>query len=233
MKRRLKLILAAVISLNLFVVQNTVFAHEMPETHEIKDFPVISQLPELPTGDGVTAVTMVLDYYGFSADKQELASEYLPCVTNADVHLKEDGKLYGNDMNKFFIGNPFSKNSVDCGTSAIVTTVKNYFYSIESQRTVTDDTGISFRDLYYIVSKNIPVIIWGTENMENRGNIQGWYTEDGQYVSWSKNDKISVLTGYTLDSVTIIDTVNGRMEYSKDKFETAFTSRGNQCVIIQ
>ena len=233
MNKQWKWILVTVIFLGISTGQNTVSAHEIPESYEIKDFPVISQMPELPTGDGVTAAAMVLEYYGFSADKQELASEYLPCLTDADAHLEEDGKLYGNDINKFFIGNPFSKNSIDCGTTAIVTTINNYLGNGISQRAVTDDTGISFNELYSLVSRDVPVIVWGTENMEIRGNTQGWYTKDKQYISWAKNDRISVLTGYSADSVTIIDTVTGRKEYGRDQFETAFTSRGNQCVIVQ
>ena len=37
--------------------------------HEIQDFEIIYQEPELPTGCEITALTMVLHYYGFDVDK--------------------------------------------------------------------------------------------------------------------------------------------------------------------
>lgn len=46
----------------------------------IDDFPEIMQMPELPTGCEITALTMVLNYYGFDVDKVTLATEYLPTM---------------------------------------------------------------------------------------------------------------------------------------------------------
>lgn len=53
---------------------------------------VISQLPELPTGCEITAVTMMLRYAGYNVNKIQLANE-MPRSNNGD---------YG------FVGNPFS-----------------------------------------------------------------------------------------------------------------------------
>lgn len=40
---------------------------------ETDDFPIIIQNPELPTGCEITALTMVLNYYGYPADKIVMA----------------------------------------------------------------------------------------------------------------------------------------------------------------
>ena len=42
----------------------------------------------------ITAMTMVLNYYGYPADKVEMATEYLP-VVSANLYYGDDGPLYG------------------------------------------------------------------------------------------------------------------------------------------
>ena len=44
----------------------------------ITDFPALIQTPELPTGCEITALTMMLNYYGFPAGKTMMAETYLP-----------------------------------------------------------------------------------------------------------------------------------------------------------
>ena len=48
---------------------------------QIEDFPIIYQMPELPTGCEITALTMAVNYYGYPADKTVMASEYLPTAS--------------------------------------------------------------------------------------------------------------------------------------------------------
>lgn len=47
---------------------------EISLSNEISDFPYTLQTPELPTGCEITALTMVLNYYGFSVDKTTMAT---------------------------------------------------------------------------------------------------------------------------------------------------------------
>ena len=93
--------------------------------HEIQDFEIIYQEPELPTGCEITALTMALNYYGYPVDKTVMASEYLP-TASADRYYGSDGRLYGTDMNEYFIGDPFTENGIICGTGAIVTAADSY-----------------------------------------------------------------------------------------------------------
>lgn len=81
---------------------------EAPAEYLIEDFPIILQMPELPTGYEITALTMALHYYGFSVDKTVMASEYLP-VASADLHYGPDGRLYGADMNAILSEIPFQR----------------------------------------------------------------------------------------------------------------------------
>lgn len=200
--------------------------------HQINSFDIIFQMPELPTGCEITALTMVLNYYGMEADKVEMATKYLP-TQELNLYYGSDGRLYGNDLNQYFIGDPTTENGYVCGTGAIVTAANVYLQDQGSDLTAMDYTGADVDMLYQLVSQDIPVVVWVTIYMEERNKTEGWYTQTGEYVEWSTNDHGAVLIGYTQDTVTIADPISGKMEYSREDFERVFASRGNQCVVLQ
>ena len=199
---------------------------------QIEDFPIIYQMPELPTGCEITALTMAVNYYGYPADKTVMASEYLP-TASANRYYGADGRLYGTDMNEYFIGDPFTEGGIICGPGAIVTAADGYLADTGSALRAYDITGSSPEELYRRVRNGQPVVVWVTISMADRRAAQGWYTENGDYVDWSTNDHGAVLIGYTDTTVTIADPISGRMEYSREQFEKVFSSRGNRCVVLE
>lgn len=203
-----------------------------PEQARIEDFGLILQMPELPTGCEITALTMVLNYYGYAADKTVMASKYLP-IRAAGLHYGADGMLYGNDMDEYFIGDPATENGYICGTGAIMAAADRYLSDCGSPLRTEDLTGTDAEELYCLVSEGTPVMVWVTIGMENRREIRGWYTEDGRFMDWSTNDHGAVLIGYSAGTVTIADPISGICEYSREQFEKVFASRGNQCVILK
>ncbi len=152
---------------------------------------------------------------------------------SADRYYGADGRLYGTDMNEYFIGDPFTAGGIICGTGAIVTAADRYLDDQGSSMRALDVTGSSPEELYERVSQGQPVVVWVTISMADRGSTQGWYTEDGGYVDWSTNDHGAVLIGYTETTVTIADPISGRIEYDREQFEKVFESRGNQCVVLE
>ena len=187
---------------------------EMPETEKVKEghlienFPIILQMPELPTGCEVTALTMALQYYGWDADKTVLADSY-------------------------FIGDPASEVGGVCGPQAIVAAADGYLSDQGSTLRAVDKTGASPEELYGLIDEDIPVIVWVTISMAPRADTEGWYTESGKYVEWSNNDHGAVLIGYTDDTVILADPISGQCEYNKEAFEAVFASRNCQCVILK
>ena len=205
---------------------------EAAAAYSIQDFEIMLQMPELPTGCEITAMTMVLNYYGYPADKVEMATEYLP-VVSANLYYGDDGLLYGPDLNRFFVGDPTTTGGYICGPEAIVTAANAYLADQESSLRAVDMTGASVDELYQMVREDTPVVVWVTISMMQRETAQGWYTEDGDYVDWSTNDHGAVLIGYTEGTVLIADPLAGIVEYDRQAFEAVFASRGNQCVVIQ
>ncbi|MGI6017921.1 MAG: carbohydrate-binding domain-containing protein [Marvinbryantia sp.] len=219
--------------MNMDMEENaTTFSLES-DSYIIENFPILEQMPELPTGCEITAMTMALNYYGYEADKVQMAEKYLPQIASADIYVGEDGILRGNDLNQYFIGDPTTSNGTICGTGAIVTAANAYLEDHESTLTAIEKNGIETEKLYEMIRENIPVVVWCTIGMEERQEIQeSWYTENGEYVDWSRNDHGAVLIGYSGDTVTIADPISGLVEYEKEQFETVFESRGSKCVIL-
>ena len=67
----------------------------------------------------------------------------------------------------------------------------------------------------------------------NKEIMESWNTEDGREASWAMNDHCVVLIGYSADSVTVADPIEGIVSYDRAQFESAFRSRGTQCVILK
>lgn len=203
-----------------------------PEEYIIEEFPVLFQMPELPTGCEITAMTMVLNYYGYDVDKTTMAADYLPTVS-ASQYYGDDGRLYGGDLRKYFVGDPFTEGGYICGTEAILNAADAYLQEMGSSMRAVDKTGASPEELYELVSQDTPVVVWVTIGMSDRSTPQGWYTESGDYVDWSTNDHGAVMIGYSEDTVTIADPISGLVEYSRAQFESVFSSRSHQCVILE
>lgn len=217
--------------------ESPVSAASQPEPDpgvRIGDFPVVYQLPELPTGCEITALTMALQYYGLDADKTEMAADYLPTSPSTNRYTGSDGRVYGIDLDAYFVGNPFDDSGMICGPAAIVTAANGFLADQGSSLQAADCTGTSPDALYALVEQNTPVVVWVTIGMTPRQPAQmSWYTETGKYVDWTNNDHCAVLVGYTDSSVWIADPLAGLVEYSKTSFERVFASRGNRCVVLQ
>lgn len=200
--------------------------------HYIENFDIVLQTPELPTGCEITAMTMVLNYYGFDIDKVTMASDYLPTAP-AKFYRDSGGEMCGPDLERYFVGNPAEKEGYVCGTKAILTAANGYLQKAGSALRAFDGKEVSPEELYHWVSEDTPVVVWVTIHMDERVIAGKWKTESGEYVEWGHNDHGAVLIGYTEDTVTIADPISGEVVYEREAFERVFASRGSQCVILK
>ncbi len=207
-------------------------AAKASDRHTISGFPIIWQMPELPTGCEVTALTMAMRYYGYNVSKVTMASRYLPKVSPY-FYYGSGGRLYGPDMDKYFVGSPFNSGGYICGPTALCTAADGYFKANGIHMKAKDISGSEPRELYALVEQGTPVVVMVTINMVNRHAYFSWYTSDGRPMSISHNDHGAVLIGYTPTTVTLADPLAGRVTYSRSRFESVFRSRGKQCVILE
>ena len=197
----------------------------------LTDFEIMEQYPELPTGCEITAMTLVLSYYGYNVDKVTMALDYMPKI-QAEFYRGEDGRLMGPDLENFFVGDPTEETGYICGTGAIVTAANAYLTDVGSDMTAVAMKNAQPEELYDLIDQGTPVVIWCTINMEDRAETDSWYREDGTYMEWSTNDHGAVLIGYDEDTVTVADPIYSRITVSRVQFEKIFAERGGQCVIL-
>ena len=197
----------------------------------LTDFEIMEQYPELPTGCEITAMTMVLNYYGYNVDKVTMALDYMPKI-QAEFYRGEDGRLMGPDLENFFVGDPTEETGYICGTGAIVTAANAYLTDVGSDMTAVAMKNAQPEELYDLIDQGTPVVIWCTINMEDRAETDSWYREDGTYMEWSTNDHGAVLIGYDEDTVTVADPIYSRITVSRVQFAKIFAERGGQCVIL-
>lgn len=197
------------------------------------DMENISQLPELPTGCEITALTILLRHYGFDAEKTDLARNYLPKSWGNARYV--DGVTYKDSFFDYFIGDPFS-NGYGCFSGAIETAAEEYIASHGGGFTVRNISGCSPDTLYEYVADGLPVLCWATDGMIAPEYYETWYDNDtGERLDWYLNEHCFVLAGYDVNegTVTLNDPMKGIITYSIDKFETRFEQMYSQAILIR
>lgn len=101
--------------------------------------PLVGQLPELPTGCEITAVTMMLNYKGLNLDKVQLANE-MP--------------RHPWDPYLGYVGDPFTKRGWTVYPSALMGLVKKYAGEAENL------TGKSNSYIESQLRSGVPVVVW-------------------------------------------------------------------------
>lgn len=129
---------------------------ELPDSHEL-DVPVVYKGKELPTGNEVASLTMVLNYLGFDVSKTELAQNYLTCAEKGEATFSQA-----------FIGSPFESDGIGCFAPVISDTAQKYLRAQSSGRNVKNLNADRFDDVLLRVASGYPVLVWVNQDLELR-----------------------------------------------------------------
>lgn len=188
----------------------------------LKNFSPICQYPELPTGCEMTSLTMVLNFYGISADKCDISDNYL-----------EKGAVGTVDFRKAFVGDPRDESSYGCYAPVVANTANKYLQVVGSEYKATDITGTTLEKLFSYIDNNTPVIIWATQYMREGHQSVTWNI-DGKDLTWITPEHCMVLVGYSDNYVFIADPLFGEVKsYDKTTFNNRYQTLYSQAVIIQ
>lgn len=189
----------------------------------------LAQNPELPTGCEITALTTVLNYYGYDVSKTTMADDFL-----------EKSTTFPANFWKVFLGNPRSPSSFGCYAQPITNAANKYFATQGARHQAVNLSGQTFEKLLKEVENGYPIVIWGTMYSDKTKTLREPFTTykwevDGKTIQWIAPEHCMVLMGYDLDkSIAIIsDPQRGIVEYDLETVKSRYKALYSQCVVIK
>ena len=196
------------------------------------DMENILQLPELPVGCEITALTILLRHCGFDAEKTDMAKNYLP-ISWGNARYEGD-KTYKDSFFNYFIGDPFGRG-YGCFSGAIEKAANEYIADNGGGYIVKNISGAHPDVLYDYLAAGTPVLCWATDGMIEPEYYETWFdNETGEQLDWYLNEHCFVLAGFNMDAdiVTLNDPMKGIIDYNINKFETRYDQMYRQAIVI-
>lgn len=195
---------------------------------KVLSVPVIAQFPDFPTGCESVSAVMALRYYGATISVDDFVDQHLPKSNN---FWRENGVLHGPNPNRYFIGDPASKNSYGCMAPVIEKALISYFGSADRVKNTTGESLSSLCTTY--IDQGVPVLVWATIGMIETEGSDSWKLEDGSTFTWPKNEHCMVLIGYDKQRYYFNDPYRGTVKsYARALCEARYEDLGMQSIAI-
>ena len=215
------------VTLDHLIASGKIYATEsfknMPTSYSL-NVAHISQFPDLPSGDEVTSLAMVLKYLKYDVDKCELCDLYL-----------DKGPVGYTSFYKANVGPRNAYNSYGCYPPVIVNAANKFISVNGGSAKAYDYSGYNAKELYRQVSEGNPVIVWACDDFDIDPSISRIWVVDGETLYLKSNIACMVLTGYDFvkNTVTLSDPAGTTFIIDKDLFEMRFAQMGSYAVIIK
>lgn len=193
--------------------------------------PTVMQNPELPNGCEITALTAVLNYYGYDVSKTTMADDFLPQVPFSRV----DGDLYGPDPYEAYAGNPrYERGGFFVYAPPIVVAAQDYLDTVGGTEVPLDVSGSTREEIYSLLNQGLPVVIWPTLELDEPRVTYSWYIYDThEYFPAPVNLHATVINGYVGNEVHVMDPLKGQVIYDADAFFESYYGLGSHAMIVK
>lgn len=200
--------------------------------------PLVSQLPDYPTGCEAASCAMLLRYYGYNFTTANMVS----IIPRENIRYV-NGYPVGPDINEKFVGDPrYTYTSENPGYGVFSPAVtKALQYAVDyvgGDETAVCITGCSYSELLGYLADGYPVIVWSTYNMNVPSTVNEWYIDRGngkyEYFSYPRGTHVTVLCGYDGSRIYMMDPYdNACLSFSSSTFKARWDLLGNQGVILK
>ena len=181
------------------------------------------QYPDYPTGCESVSLYMLLDYYGVDV-KVDNIYDLLPM--GPQPYIGEDGRRYGANPEREFVGDPRDENSYGVFNDPIAGVAEQFKPGVKTER------GVSVDDIKSILDTGNPVLAWYVSApMRDIMYRWTWYDEFDEAVTWPGGEHAVVICGYDDTSLTYRDPNAGTtvcIDYAT--FEKSFSELGSRIV---
>lgn len=190
----------------------------------------IYQWPELPNGCEATSLAMLLQCYGFSADKQTLAYDYIPRQEFARTLFD----TYGPDPEQAYAGDP-ADDGFYCFAGALQAGANAYLAQAGSDLRAVDITGCTAKDLRATLAQGRPVVVWATIEMEEPRLTESFtwlLSGSGETYHPYANLHCLLLYGYDEEFYYLMDPLTGARQVPRLLFEARWSAMGCRALVL-
>lgn len=212
--------------------------------------PYIDQTKEWPTGCESVSAVMLLQYLGENISVGEFAEH---CLEKVPL-FERDGRLYGGDPWKVFVGDPADDKSMGCyapvirkaltrafeqsgRSSAEAGTARGYETNCRSAWEPVDLTGVPMELLLRdYIDNDMPVIFWASIDLKETCAGPEWIIADtGEVFEWRSNEHCMLLVGYDKDNYYFNDPWHdhGTIGYERKLVEKRHAEQYNMAVSLK
>lgn len=193
----------------------------------------ILQNPELPTGCEATSGAMLLQAYGYKAEKTDVAGRM-----KKGKRVVVGDRVYAGHPDEVFIGNPESGSGYGAFPKVLAEAMQRIIDEQGGNHLATPMYGKTQREILNLLDKGTPVCIWSSIGGVEIEYRSGWYLmKDGEYTdeyfTWPSNEHVLVLTGYDDDEVFVCDPLKGRYSYKMKSFFRHYEQVGGYTLILE
>ncbi|WP_062351254.1 C39 family peptidase [Bacillus kwashiorkori] len=190
----------------------------------------VMQLPELPHGCEITAVTSILNYYGFVVSKTVLADEYLP----KQPFSVKNGRRYGPNPYSAYAGNPRENTGFFVYAPPVVEAVETFLLEKKADFTVKDISGSTQSEIMDYLKAGTPVVVWVTKDLSLPKMNYSWYFyHNDEYFQAPTNSHTVVLNGFHDKNIYAMDPLKGHVTYESKLFFQSYQALGSHAVVIK
>lgn len=204
--------------------------HPTADAVFIDEVPIISQNPELPNGCEASSLAIVLQHWGFDADKMDLAYNYVP---------REDFSLAGKENlgphpAQAYAGDPASSFGFYCLAPPLHTAAQSYLAGQGSALTAQDISGSSETELEAWLENGCPIVFWVTLDGSAPRTAPRfyWLLPDGSQYHPYSNLHCVVLRGCDDNYFYFVDPLEGKVRMERQAAMNSYLGLGAQAVVI-
>ena len=182
-----------------------------------------NQHPDYPTGCESVALYMLLKYYGTDVTVDQIVNK----LPKGPIPYTKNGKLYGPDPNRFFVGDPRNSSSYGVFNEPIAQVAEQFRPGVQCK------TGAPLEDVIEILDSGNPAQVWYTTN-PTRGIVyrREWYIEDtGELFKWPGGEHAVVVCGHDQTNLTYRDpNTGGTVVMEIEEFRKIYDELGGRIV---
>lgn len=189
--------------------------------------PLINQMsePSLKYGCEVTALSMLLHYYQFEYDKNQLQEAI-------DKEPYQDAAGYLGDPDSGFVGDATGQKA---GTGVNVGPIEKLAKKhVEKTHEVVNSSGLSMDELLSLVKEGTPiwVVVTIDYTVPTEKDFMDWQTRNGVKQVTFKHHA-AVITGFDAKQIFLNDAYGKEVRVDKHTFNQIYTKMGSQSLYIE